>query len=386
MSFNVTGRKPADDAVVAVGSQTMAVALNMTGGAYVYAYRINWRINGQAWNDTGMIYVSSGTGAVVCGRTISVWYSQRIDWYPTVYWVDAGGNYRVNASGDPWKTWTFYGAPDTTDPAVSGAYPATGNVAPGGSGVTFGATVSDNITVAATYLYIDDELEHTWSAGGGAKSYSVPLSLGAHTYEIVAADGSGNTGTSGGINITVINGLPEPPTGAVTVAGETGAVSVANLGAVPVSWPAFLDGNPEDTLTYTIENRIAGGSWSSVVTGLPSREYEWTPDIGLGSAELRFSANDGTGDSATYLTRTGITIASSQSPTEPVLLTPEGGESWREGETHEISWTEATHPEGLPLTYEIQFSADGTFADAVTVATGITGAAYDWTLPTTLVS
>lgn len=322
MSLNVTGRSPADDAVVAVGSQTMAVALNMTGGAYVYAYRINWRVNGQAWNDTGMIYVSSGTGTVVCGRTISVSYNQRIDWYPTVYWVDEGGTYRVNASGSPWGTWVFSGEPDTTDPAVSGTYPATGNVAPGGNGVTFGATVSDNTIVVQTRLYIDDELEYTWSAGGGAKSHSVPLSLGAHTYEIVAVDGSGNTGTSGVINITVINGLPVPPTGAVTVAGETGAVPVANLGAVPVSWPAFLDGNPEDTLTYTIENRIAEGSWSTVATGLTSPSCEWTPDIGLGSAELRISANDGTGDSATYLTRTGITIASSQSPTEPVLLTP----------------------------------------------------------------
>lgn len=385
MSFNVTGRAPSNEAVLSVGSQAMAVSLNMTGGAYVYAYRFVWRVNGQAWQDTGQIFVSAGVGAVTYQKTISLWYSQKVDWYPTIYWVDAGGNYRVNASELPWEIWAFYGAPDTTDPVVANATPAAGNVAPGGSGVVFGATVSDNIAVAQTRLYIDGGLEYSWGSGSGARSHSVPLSLGPHTYEIVAVDGSGNEGTSGEISITVVNGLPEVPAGTIGVAGQTGTVEVANLGNIPVSWPAFLDGNPEDSLTYTLDERIAGGPWGQVVADLDALEYEWSPDLGLGSAELRVKANDGTGDSA-YLTRTGITIVSSQSPTAPVIISPAGEEEWREGETHTIQFTPATHPEGLPVTIQGQFSKLGDFTDAVDVISGAenTGA-IEWTLPTTLV-
>ena len=112
---------------------------------------------------------------------------------------------------------------------------------------------------------------------------------------------------------------------------------------------------------------------------------EWIPDDGLGAAELRVKANDGTGDSASYLSRASITVLSSQSPTDPVLDEP-ADTPWREGETHSVTWTESTHPESLPITYEIQFSAAGDFSDAVVIATTITGASYAWTLATTLVA
>ena len=231
--------------------------------------------------------------------------------------------------------------------------------------------VTDNVSLAWVRLYIDGVLEQSW-VGSGAKSYTKKLALGPHTYRFEAADGSGNTASTGNISITVINGLPAVPPGAIAVAGETGPVSVANLGNVAVSWPAFLDGNPEDSLTYTLENRAVGGAWTEVATGIDGLSYDWSPDIGLGAAELRVKANDGTGDSG-YLIRTGITIVSSQSPTEPVLLTPSGGESWREGETHAIQFTPATHPESLPIVIEAEFSALGDFSDAVPVGSSQLG-------------
>jgi len=179
---------------------------------------------------------------------------------------------------------------------------------------------------------------------------------------------------------------PTVPSGTITVNGQTGAVSVANLGAIWVSWPAFSDGNVEDTLTYTLEERAAGGAWAEVASGLSGLSYEWSPDLGLGAAELRVKASDGTTDSA-YLTRTGIIIVSSQSPNAPTLTSPTGGETWREGETHDVTWTPAAteHPEGLPCTYEIQFSALGDFSDAVTITTAADDGSYPWTLSTDLV-
>ena len=121
-----------------------------------------------------------------------------------------------------------------------------------------------------------------------------------------------------------------------------------------------------------------------MATGIDGLSYDWSPDIGLGAAELRVKANDGTGDSG-YLARAQITIVSSQSPTAPVLVTPAGGENWREGETHTIEFTPATHPEGLPIVIEAEFSALGDFSDAVPVGIFANSGDEDWTLGTDLV-
>ncbi len=380
MGLNTTSRTPANGAVLTAGSQTLGIAYNITGGDFAYEVKFFWRkLPGGTWQTSSN--AGNYTGICSFSQTVNLQYDSSIEWYVVTYWVDAGGTYRV-ASYTPW---TFYAAPDTTAPTITSVMPAEGDVAPGGSGVTFEATLADNYQLASGSLYIDGVLEQTWTTAG-VKTMVKALTLGAHTYRWTAEDVAGNTATTGTVNITVINGAPVVPTGTITVAGQTGPVEVANLGNIALSWPAFLDGNPEDTLTYTLENRAAGGAWVEVAAGITSPAYEWSPAIGLGAAELRVKASDGTTDSA-YLTRTGITIVSSQSPNAPTLTSPTGGETWREGETHDVTWTPAAteHPEGLPCTYEIQFSALGDFSDAVTITTTADDGTYPWTLSTDLV-
>lgn len=79
---------------------------------------------------------------------------------------------------------------------------------------------------------------------------------------------------------------------------------------------------------------------------------------------------------------------STADPTAPTLDVPYGGEGWKEGETRTLEWTQASpeHPDGAPVTYHLQFSADGTFDDAVEIASGVTGGSYEWTLPLDLVT
>ena len=351
MSVFYDSRTPADGATVPPGtSVTLSCTMHTTGpGESLVEVRLRRRKNGGSWITTTQNPSGSST-TISAGMSLGP--SDICEWDILVKWRDSGG-----AIWDlQLSIRTVKGLPDTTPPTITGVTPAAGNVAPGGSGVVFAGAATDNYRLDWLKLYVDDALEQTWTSTG-LKSY-IKRSLGPHTYRFEAADGSGNTASTGNINITVINGLPAVPPGAIAVADQTGAVEVANLGHVAVTWPAFLDGNPEDILTYTLENRPAGGTWTPVATGIDGLSYDWSPDIGLGAAELRVKANDGTGDSG-YLIRTGITIVSSQSPTEPVLLTPSGGESWREGETHELSWTPATHPEGLPIVIEAEFSAWG---------------------------
>ncbi len=384
MGFSVTGRTPANGGTADPGTVILSVSYNLTGGAYIWQHSIDWRRNGGPWNTVTSHTPLYGAGSYTAA--VGMDSNDLIEWYMTAYWVDAGGSYHINLDGGPAAVWKVTPTPDTTDPTITIVTPAAGNAAPGGSGVTFQATIADNYILSNARLYIDGVQEASWGSTEGTRSFTKKLSLGAHTYRWTATDAAGNSADTGTVNITVINGAPVVPTGTITVAGRTGPVEVANLGNIALSWPAFLDGNPEDSLTYTLENRAAGGAWAEVATGITGLTYEWSPNIGLGAAELRVKANDGTTDSA-YLTRTGITIVSSQSPNAPTLTAPTGGETWREGETHDVTWTPAApeHPEGLPCTYEIQFSALGDFSDAVTITTTADDGSYPWTLSTDLV-
>lgn len=62
---------------------------------------------------------------------------------------------------------------------------------------------------------------------------------------------------------------------------------------------------------------------------------------------------------------------------------------WEEGSRERITWTASTDPDGDDITYEAQFSADGTFSSPVTifdVSDNVTGTYYDWDLPNDLVT
>jgi hypothetical protein len=371
-------RTPANNYHTEATSITLEWTAHTTAGEDITDSLLAWRISGGSWQYERRSW-PAGTHSVAHTRRVFPDPGDLVQWFVGAIYVSPGGG----GSNYQSATWSAYRDRDTTAPVIAGVLPASGNVAPGSSGVAFQCNVTDNVSLAWVRLYIDGVLEQSW-VGSGAKSYTKKLALGPHTYRFEAADGSGNTASTGNINITVINGLPAVPPGAIAVADQTGAVAVANLGHVAVTWPAFLDGNPEDILTYTLENRPAGGTWTPVATGIDGLSYDWSPDIGLGAAELRVKANDGTGDSG-YLARAQITIVSSQSPTAPVLVTPAGGENWREGETHTIEFTPATHPEGLPIVIEAEFSALGDFSDAVPVGIFANSGDEDWTLGTDLV-
>lgn len=387
MALVTNSRTPANNYHTEATSITLEWTAHTTAGEDITDSLLAWRVSGGSWQYERRSW-PAGTHAVAHTRRVYPDPGDLVQWFVGAIYVIAGGS----GSNYQSATWSAYRNRDTTPPVIAGVLPSTGSVAPGSSGITCQCTVTDNVSVSWVRLYVDGVLEQSW-VGSGDKghplaglgvSHTKKLTLGPHTYRFEAADSSGNTASTGNININVTNGLPVVPPGAITVAGQAGAVSVANLGNVAVSWPEFLDGNPEDSLTYTLENRAVGGAWTEVATGIDGLSYDWSPDIGLGAAELRVKANDGTGDSG-YLARAQITIVSSQSPTAPVLVTPAGGENWREGETHEVSWTPASHPEGLPMNIEMQFSALGDFSDAIPVAVMPNTGSYDWTLSTELV-
>jgi hypothetical protein len=93
MSYNATGRTPANGAVVANGSSTMTVTYNMTGGAYIYRHKIFSRKDGGSWGETTA--TGNYTGSCSFSRTVTVRSGNQFEWYVTIYWVDGGGNFQV---------------------------------------------------------------------------------------------------------------------------------------------------------------------------------------------------------------------------------------------------------------------------------------------------
>lgn len=381
MTLVASDRSPADQSSVSTATVKLSLKWGGLENTNIYDARLYRRVNGGSWT-----YTQTNPGLIVDfwthEWTITIAPLSRVEWYGVAYHMMPGGELDVTLS----PVWTVFGAADTTDPTITSVTPATGNVTPGAGGVTFQASVADNIALANAKLYVDGDLKQTWTTAG-TKSRTESLTKGAHTYRWTAQDSSGNTADTGTVNITVQNMLPTVPSGTISVGGQTGAVQVANLGYVWLSWPAFIDGNPEDTLTYTVDYKIGAGEWTQIATGISGLSVEWHPDGGLGAAELRVKANDGTGDSG-YLSRASISVVSSQSPNAPTLTAPAGAEEWREGETHTIEWTPASpeHPEGLPCVYEIQFSKSGNFSDAVVLTTSADGGSYSWTLDLSLVT
>ena len=208
MGITVISRLPANGANAGYGSETMSISYGADADEIIWSHTYYWRLNGGAWQST-----TAET------KTVSMAPGYSVEWYCSLFYQDTGGSFHTLNQ----PVWTFYAPADTTDPTITSVTPATGNIAPGTTGVAFGATFADNYLLTNGKLYIDSELEQTWTSAG-AKTFTKSLDLGAHTYEFTALDVSGNTATTGVINITVINSLPVVPSGTITVAGQTGAV------------------------------------------------------------------------------------------------------------------------------------------------------------------
>ena len=105
---------------------------------------------------------------------------------------------------------------------------------------------------------------------------------------------------------------------------------------------------------------------------------------------LRARAYDAT-DYSSWRTTDYFTVYANNPPEEPTIVEPSGAETLTEGDTFIITWTEHAaplDPEGNAVTYEGEFSELGTFADAVSIFSGVAEGTthYDWTLTAAMVS
>ena len=300
---------------------TLSVELSASGADRIRSITIRHRRNGGTWQSSTKAFPADTTSAthtrdvsVQHGDTLEWEYSYTFDQLPYLYGVDGG-------TTGPWSL----PVSDATDPTISNATSAAGaSVEPGASGVLFGCTVSDNMGLDKVEFWFEGTKQATTTfsnfAKTGGASWAKVLERGTYSWYVKLYDGAGRSATLAARNVTVINTAPTQP-GVLSVNGKTSAITVARATEHTVAWGASVDYNPEDSVTYTLEARIAGGEWAEVATALAGLSQGWTPDT-VGTWELRVKATDGTADSS-YRTLADITVESSAAPNTPTIIDPE---------------------------------------------------------------
>jgi len=385
---------PADGTSVAASHQTMSVHWHDTNAADALAAYgigvdagikqvvIQWRINSAAYATKSTVYSTLQTEATVNKQLTGLRPGDSVSWY----------SYAIGNIGEPatytYATMTasrsFTVAADSSGPTFSSRYPADATT--GTPPKTFTAVVADAYGVASVSLWVDGaQVNSVTGLDDTSYSYSytvLTLSVGAHSWYLVATDINGNESTSPTWAWTAENVAPTMP----GVPYYSGLAGVG--GELRVRWTPGIDYNG-DAITYDLAVDYNGGGWAMVGTGISATEYYWTPAT-AGSTQLRVRAYDGT-DYSSWRTSDYFTVYANNPPGEPTIVEPSGGESLTEGDTFTITWTEHAapiDPEGNAVTYEGEFSELGTFADAVAIFEGVAQGTtlYDWTLTADLVT
>ena len=163
-----------------------------------------------------------------------------------------------------------------------------------------------------------------------------------------------------------------------------GQINTGTLTTAYASWtiPATTTGSPVQSVDFAsvIQEIVNRGDWLygnalglNIIGGGPSGE------------RAKFASYE---HSSYDAIRLDIEFTDPDPPNAPTLTAPDGAESWREGETKNLAYTIASpeHPDGLPCTYEFEFSAAGDFTDAVEAEADIASSPHAWVLPQNLVS
>jgi len=207
------------------------------------------------------------------------------------------------------------------------------------------------------------------------EQYSVELTAGKtkdiiinqpQQTQIAVYDGTlalNNGGTSGGgmlafLASTAQGDVISPNGGETLYAGD-----LANI-----TWAE----NPAATNYAIRASYNSGASWFTVATGVTGGSYSWTvPNVGVTTARVRVVAYNGTTWLGADDSDADFTIVKGG-----LVVSPNGTESFNGNSLQTIQWT--AHPDAA--TYDIRLSYNSG-ASFFTIATGVTGTTFGWTVP-----
>jgi hypothetical protein len=230
----------------------------------------------------------------------------------------------------------------------------------------------------------------TWQTAGSVPTVRVDYSVDDGAMWVSVAAAISNTGTyswvvpatrSATCRVRVsdaVDGVPQDLSDAAFAIGDEGMTVTSPNGG---EW--WLPGSSHN-ITWQSVGSIAnvkidlsadgGTSWQTLLASFPnSGSYNWTvPTLTSALCLVRVSdAADGVpadrSDSTFAIGNTAI-----------IVTTPNGGEVWQPGETHNVTWRTI----GSVPNVKIDYSADGGTSWVGVVSVFPNGGSYNWTIPT----
>jgi hypothetical protein len=336
------------------------------GSLYTATYELYYSVGGSnTWNSITTVYGTCGQSAYSSAWTVP-------DIAPGTVRVRVIGRYAYyTSSGTPiyWQ--------DSSDMEVPVKGPSgTIVVTNPNGGVTLNALTNYNVT---------------WTANGTSGFFDVQYSTdGGVSFSTVVSNITGNSYTWNVNNTPSTNVIvrvrdnqnicrKDVSNAANTIIAATPILTSPNGGEVwkvnstqNITWTT----NTLYTNAYIEYSTDNGTSWNIVSTNAPNTgSYAWTvPNTVTTQALIRISNRVGGNPSTPNdVSNAVFTI---NLPT-PLLTSPNGGEVWRSGNTHQITWDASTVASNVQLEYSVN---GGTSWSTITTSASNTGA-YNWTIP-----
>ena len=207
----------------------------------------------------------------------------------------------------------------------------------------------------------------TGSTAASTNSYSWTIPSSASTNCIVRISDTSNSALTDRSNAAFTISLPVIPTIALTY--PNGGESWIAGSSHPITWTSA--GVTNVKLEYSTDS---GSSWTTITgsTAASTNTYSWTVPSSV-SANCFVRISDATKSTLNDMSNAAFTITPTVNPTI-ALVSPNGGESWIAGSSHEITWV------GAGITnVKLEYSTDGgsswtTIAGSITASDG----AYSW--------
>ncbi len=175
---------------------------------------------------------------------------------------------------------------------------------------------------------------------------------------------------AGGILKYASNAAPQAPS--VTATSPNGGESWIAGSSHDITWTS-TGAIANVKIEYSTDN---GANWTEVVASTPNDGvHPWTVP-GTPSVNCLVRASDPSNATTNDVSNAVFTISAAPIPTI-TLTSPNGGESWIAGSTHDIAWTST----GTIANVRIQYSNNNGSAWSNIIATTPNDGSYSWTIP-----
>jgi len=258
---------------------------------------------------------------------------------------------------------------DNTPPTVVITYPANNSEFIEGTDVTVIADANDNEGIDKVEFYIDgtkestdttEPYEYVWDTGNKKNTI--------HTIYAKAYDTSTNSTSSSVINVTITD-IPF-----ITVNSPNGGETWQMGSTYEITW--------NDNISENVKIELyKSGSFNRTIKSSTASDgsYSWPIPTDLTeSSSYKVKVTSTNNSSVNDQSNNYFTIEEEPSADYITVTSPNGGETWQMGSTHNITWND-----NISENVKIELYKSGSFNRTIKSTTESDGS-YDWNIPTDL--